>query len=55
MDWKTGSVKAASLIYGLFTLAVFVLLATLDGSIFRASSEKAKKELAAGTDLILST
>lgn len=48
MDWKKVVVKGANIAYGLFALGIFVLLATLDGSIFRKSSEKAKKELAAG-------
>lgn len=52
MNWKTVLVEAANIAYGLLNLAIFVSLATLDGSIFREPSEKAKKELAAGMPLI---
>jgi hypothetical protein len=48
MNWKKVIIKGAAISYGLLNLAVFVLLAALDGSLFHKPSEKAKRELAAG-------
>ena len=49
MNWKKVAIKGAAIGYGLLNLAIFVLLAALDGSLFRKPSDKAKRELAAGT------
>lgn len=40
--------KGCGLLYGLFSYAVFLILAVKEGSIFRRTSEKAKKELSTG-------
>lgn len=47
------AIKAVSVVYGLVSLGVFVFYGLLDGKLLRQPSEKATRELAAGTILQL--